>query len=89
MSSSLSQRSPESLFRQPNGIKAKGFFQKDIEMKVPDFVETHKIWSESNEKEIRYLSVKTKKRFSISQTSAASSSTPGIRVSGTSITPIT
>jgi bifunctional non-homologous end joining protein LigD len=46
---------PQSLFRQPNGIKAKGFFQKDVEMEVPDFVETHKIWSESNKKEIRYL----------------------------------
>lgn len=46
---------PESLHRHPHGIQGKSFFHKDIEMKVPDFVETKMVWSESNEKEIRYL----------------------------------
>jgi bifunctional non-homologous end joining protein LigD len=46
---------PESLHRHPNGIEGQSFFQKDFDTKVPDFVKTHKIWSESNDKEIRYL----------------------------------
>jgi bifunctional non-homologous end joining protein LigD len=46
---------PESLNRHPNGIDKPGFFQKDFETKVPSFVQTHKVWSESNNKEINYL----------------------------------
>lgn len=46
---------PESLHRHPNGIEGKSFFQKDIKTKVPAFVKTKKIWSESNNANIRYL----------------------------------
>jgi bifunctional non-homologous end joining protein LigD len=46
---------PESLHRHPHGIHGQSFFQKDFDMKVPSFVETHKVWSESNDKEINYL----------------------------------
>jgi bifunctional non-homologous end joining protein LigD len=46
---------PESLHRHPNGIEGKSFFHKDITMHVPQFVETHDIWSESNHKDIHYL----------------------------------
>ncbi len=46
---------PESLNRHPHGIEGPSFFQKDFDTKVPDFVETHKVWSESNNKEINYL----------------------------------
>jgi bifunctional non-homologous end joining protein LigD len=46
---------PESLHRHPNGIDGKSFFQKDIKMKVPQYIETHEIWSKSNEADIQYL----------------------------------
>jgi bifunctional non-homologous end joining protein LigD len=46
---------PESLHRHPNGIEGNSFFHKDMTMKVPDFVETHNIWSESNGRDIHYL----------------------------------
>lgn len=46
---------PQSLHRHPNGINAPSFFQKDIKSKVPSFIETHKIWTESNEQEINCL----------------------------------
>jgi bifunctional non-homologous end joining protein LigD len=46
---------PESLHRHPNGIEGKSFFHKDMKMHVPEFVETHNVWSESNGKDIRYL----------------------------------
>lgn len=46
---------PESLNRHPNGIKGKNFFQKDIRNRVPDFVETREIFSESNQANIRFL----------------------------------
>ena len=46
---------PESLNRHPNGINGQSFFQKNITSKVPEFVETRPLWSESNNKEIRFL----------------------------------
>lgn len=46
---------PESLHRHPNGIKQKGFYQKDVAELPPDWVTTKKIYSESNDKEINYL----------------------------------
>jgi bifunctional non-homologous end joining protein LigD len=46
---------PESLHRHPNGWEGKSFFQKDIKNKVPEFVRTEEIWSESNNADIRYL----------------------------------
>lgn len=46
---------PENLHRHPNGINTQGFFQKDNEGILPDWVETVKIHSKSSEKEIEYL----------------------------------
>lgn len=46
---------PESLHRHPHGINGQSFFQKNIEIEVPNFVDTKRIWSESNEAVINYL----------------------------------
>lgn len=46
---------PESLHRHPNGIKGQSFYQKDVDHQGPDWVRTEKIFSESNQKHIRYL----------------------------------
>ncbi len=46
---------PQNLLRHPNGIKDKGFFQKDITFSVPDYVEIKKIWSESNNSYLHYM----------------------------------
>jgi len=46
---------PESLYRSPNGINEDGFFQKDAGGVAPDWVESHKIFSESNQKDIDYI----------------------------------
>jgi bifunctional non-homologous end joining protein LigD len=46
---------PESLRRNPNGIKDEGFFQKDAGNDAPAWVKTKKIYSESAEKEIDYI----------------------------------
>lgn len=46
---------PQSLYRTPNGITAKGFFHKDAGDAAPDWVETYKSWSESANKEINYI----------------------------------
>jgi bifunctional non-homologous end joining protein LigD len=45
----------ESLLRHPNGIKAPGFFQKDIQDTVPDWVTTAAIHSESTNEQVRYI----------------------------------
>lgn len=46
---------PESLLRNPNGIKAKGFFQKDAADNVPSFIENQVVHSDSNNKEVNYI----------------------------------
>jgi len=46
---------PESLLRNPNGIKGESFFQKDVAGEVPAYVKSKKIHSESNNKEINYI----------------------------------
>jgi bifunctional non-homologous end joining protein LigD len=46
---------PESLLRNPNGIHAKGFFQKDAAGKVPSYVTSKKLFSESTNKDIDYI----------------------------------
>lgn len=46
---------PQSLLRQPNGIKDQGFFQKNVNHMPPDWVKTERIYSESNNKEINYI----------------------------------
>lgn len=45
---------PQSLHRHPDGINRPGFFQKDHE-KLPDWVQTVAIYSESSNREINYL----------------------------------
>ncbi len=46
---------PESLKRYPNGINGESFFQKDINFKLPSFVDSVKIPSDSEGKDINYL----------------------------------
>lgn len=47
---------PQSMNRFPNGINAPGFYQKDVAVdKVPDWLKTKKIFSESNEEYLNYL----------------------------------
>jgi bifunctional non-homologous end joining protein LigD len=46
---------PQSLFRTPNGINDKGFFQKDAGDAAPDWVQSIEIFSESANKDIDYI----------------------------------
>lgn len=46
---------PESLLRNPNGIKAKGFFQKDAADDTPSYVHCKEIHSDSTNKEVNYI----------------------------------
>ncbi|MBC8004982.1 MAG: DNA ligase D [Verrucomicrobia bacterium] len=47
---------PQSLNRHPNGIKAKGFYQKDMDVnQLPSWIKTVKIYSKSNDDYIDYL----------------------------------
>lgn len=46
---------PESLRRNPDGIKDKGFFQKDVQGKVPEWIETIEIFSESTGELIDFM----------------------------------
>jgi bifunctional non-homologous end joining protein LigD len=46
---------PESLYRTPNGITEKGFFQKEAGVLPPDWMLTREIFSESNQKNIRFF----------------------------------
>ncbi len=46
---------PESLNRHPNGIKKKGFYQKDVGDMPPAWIKTESVYSESNDKNINYL----------------------------------
>ena len=46
---------PQSLYRTPHGITGEGFFQKEIGQYVPDWAATREIYSESNDKMIRFL----------------------------------
>jgi len=41
---------PQSLYRTPNGITKKGFYQKDVSSFAPDWVETYRIAAEEKEK---------------------------------------
>lgn len=45
---------PQNLHRHPNGINKPAFYQKDHE-KLPDWIETFQVFSESSKKEIDYL----------------------------------
>jgi bifunctional non-homologous end joining protein LigD len=46
---------PLTLTRYPNGVLAKPFYQKHYEQPLPRFVETARIWSESNKKSDEYI----------------------------------
>ena len=46
---------PESLHRHPDGISGEAFFQKNVEHKVPDWVKTVSIRSESENRDTLYL----------------------------------
>lgn len=46
---------PQNMLRHPNGIKENGFFHKDVSELNLDWQETVDIFSESNDKELRYL----------------------------------
>src|ERR1043166_9136564 len=47
---------PESLNRHPNGIKGPSFFQKDQDVnKIPSWLKTERVYSDSNKNHIDYL----------------------------------
>lgn len=46
---------PQSLRRNPSGIKHKGFFHKDAGHNVPEWVDTIRIWSEGANRNIDYI----------------------------------
>lgn len=46
---------PITLTRYPNGIQGKHFYQKHWEAKLPEFVETVRLWSDQNEGDGDYL----------------------------------
>lgn len=46
---------PQSLRRNPSGIKSKGFFHKDAGYNVPEWVDTIRIRSESANRDINYI----------------------------------
>jgi DNA ligase D-like protein (predicted polymerase) len=46
---------PHSLNRQPNGIGAPGFYQKDMTGFLPKWLKTERIFSESADKSVNYL----------------------------------
>lgn len=46
---------PESLKRNPNGIKGPAFFHKDAGEDAPDWMTTYPVWSENTDKTIDYL----------------------------------
>jgi bifunctional non-homologous end joining protein LigD len=47
---------PQSMHRFPNGIKGESFYQKDVDVnKIPSWLTTEKIYSESNKAYINYL----------------------------------
>lgn len=46
---------PQSLLRTPNGITKPGFFQKNVEGQVPDWIKTRKLKSKTTGESITYL----------------------------------
>ncbi len=46
---------PQSMRRNPNGIRDAGFFQKDVGDTAPDWAKTVSLYSESNHSDIEYL----------------------------------
>jgi bifunctional non-homologous end joining protein LigD len=52
---------PQSLHRNPNGIKDQGFFQKNAGADAPDWVKSVSLYSESANKDIEYIICNTRK----------------------------
>lgn len=46
---------PQSLNRFPNGIDGMSFYQKDATEDTPSWIQTHKVYSDSNDKYINYI----------------------------------
>lgn len=46
---------PESLNRHPNGIDGSSFYHKDMADSLPNWIQSKEIFSESNNKDIRYM----------------------------------
>ncbi len=46
---------PHSLNRHPNGVGAPNFYQKNVEGKVPDWIQKHEDFSESTDVNVQYL----------------------------------
>ncbi|HEY1112224.1 MAG TPA: DNA ligase D [Chitinophagaceae bacterium] len=46
---------PQSMHRYPNGINAPGFYQKDVQGKVPEWTQKHTDFSESTDVDVDYL----------------------------------
>ncbi len=51
---------PQNLNRHPNGVNGKNFFQKNFTNVLPEFVQTTRIWSDSNDAELTYLMCQNK-----------------------------
>lgn len=46
---------PQTLNRFPNGIYGKSFYQKDVTGKVPEWIKTHRYFSEADDREKNFL----------------------------------
>ncbi|MDB5197497.1 MAG: ligase [Flaviaesturariibacter sp.] len=46
---------PQSLHRHPNGIEGQHFFQKDMGGKIPEWIPTHRDFSESTNQNVDYM----------------------------------
>jgi bifunctional non-homologous end joining protein LigD len=46
---------PQTLYRHPNGINGKAFYQKDVTGKAPGWIQTHKYFSEADDREKNFL----------------------------------
>src|SRR5882724_5011295 len=46
---------PQSLNRHPNGITAPGFYQKNMDSRIPSWLSTYEYFSESDGKKIHFL----------------------------------
>jgi bifunctional non-homologous end joining protein LigD len=46
---------PITLTRYPNGVHGGHFYQKRFEHKVPEFVQTVKLWSQDNARDVEYI----------------------------------
>jgi bifunctional non-homologous end joining protein LigD len=46
---------PQTLNRFPNGIYGESFYQKDVTGKVPDWIQTHKYFSEGDQREKHFM----------------------------------